>query len=163
MSIDWEGAAPHLLSENGPSRLRLVLRIRSQSISSLTSFIVTNEVTTSAHLAVCTHAVLISCSGYAHLPAFRLLALEVTHEPLTISQHPHPRLMAHGLSSVITGVLTAALRRFVCLHRVSFGDSVGLRVYVEDKPIYWPLTIGLIRDAQAERGAGVSRWCPLWG
>ena len=113
--MDWEGAAPHLLSENGPSRLRLVLRMKSQSTLSLTFFIVTKEMTTSAHLAVHTHAVLISCSGYAHLPAVRRLALEVAHKPLTISQDPHPRLLAYGSSTVITGVLTAGLRRFVCL------------------------------------------------
>ena len=34
-----------------------------------------------------------------------------------------------------------------------------MRVYVEDTPIDWPLTIELIRDAQAERGAEVDVLC----
>ena len=91
-------------------------------------------------------------SSYAHHPAARRLALEVAHEALAISQHPPLRPLAHGLSTVVTEVLaTFHLLR----HRVSFWDGVGLRVYVEGTPIDWPLTIELIRDAQAERGEWV--------
>src|SRR5258706_5693199 len=107
-------------------RLRLVRRMRSQSISSLTSFIVMNAVTTSAHLAVHTHAVLISHSSYARRPAARRLALEVAHEPLTISQHPHRRPLGLGSSTVITEVLRAGLRRFVCFGtEYLFGTALG--------------------------------------
>ena len=91
-----------------------------------------NAVTISTHLADHTHAVLTSCSSYAH----RRIALEVLRE---------------------------GLRRFVCFGTEYPWDGVGLRVHVEDISIDWPLTIELIRDAQAERGEWVSRWCPLWG
>ena len=131
--------------------------------SSLTSFIVTNAVATSAHLTVHTHAVLVSRSSYAHRPAARRLALEVAHEPLTNSQHPRPRPSALGPSTIITEVLGANLHRFVCFGTEYPWDGVGLGVHVEDTPGDWPLTIELIRDAQAERGEGVSRWYPLWG
>ena len=54
--------------------------MRSQSISSPTSFIVTDAVATSDHLAVHTLAVLVSHSSYVHRPAARRVALEVAHE-----------------------------------------------------------------------------------
>ena len=83
-------------------------------------------VTTSAHLAVSTHAVLISCSSYAHRPAARRLALEVAHEPLAISQHQHLRPLALRSSIVITEVLRAGLRRFVCSGtEYLFGTALG--------------------------------------
>ena len=121
------GAAPHLLSENGLRKLRLVRRMRSQSISSLTSFIVTDAVATSDHLEVHTLAVLVSHSSYVHRPAARHVALEVAHEPLTISQHLHPRPLAHGSSIAITEELRAGLRHFVCSGtEYLFSDNVGL-------------------------------------
>ena len=125
-------------------------RMRPQSISSLAPFIETSDVTMPAHIAVRTHAVLISCSSDAHLPAFRRLAFEAAHEPPTISQHPRPRLLAYGSSTVITGVLTADLRRFVCLSSSITLGGVRLRVYAEYTQINWPLFIELICDAQAE-------------
>ena len=70
-----------------------------------------NGVPTSAHLAVHTLAVLISCSSFAHRPAVRRLALEVVHEPLTIAQHLSLRPLALGSSTVVTEVLTRACRR----------------------------------------------------
>ena len=73
-----------------------------------------DAVTTSAHVEVNTDTALISCSSYAHRPAARRLALEVAHEPLVISQHQHPRPLEFGSSTIITEVLRAGLRRFVC-------------------------------------------------
>ena len=80
-----------------------------------------DAVTTSAHLTVPTHAVLISCSRYAHRPAARRLALEVAHEPLVTSQHQHPRPLAIRSSTVITEVLRAGLRRFVASAPIFLG------------------------------------------
>ena len=85
-----------------------------------------DAVTTSAHLAVPTHAVLISCSSYAHRPAARRLALEVAHEPPTISQHPQPRPLTLRPLTVITEVFRAGLRRFVCSGtEYLFGTALG--------------------------------------
>ena len=131
--------------------------MRSQSISSLTSFIVTDAVATSDHLAVHTLAVLVSHSSYVHRPAARRVALEVAHEPLTISQHLHPRPFAHGSSIVITEELRAGLRRFVRFGTEYLSGTTWSCEckYVEDIPIDWPLTIELVRNAQAERGEWV--------
>ena len=116
------------------SGLRLVHRMRSHSISSLTSFIVMNAVATSAHLAVHTHAFLMSCSSYAHRGAARRLALGVAHEPLTISQHPHTHPLDLGPLTDITEVLRAGLRRFACfgteyLFRTALGGEYMSKIH----------------------------------
>jgi len=72
------------LSFEDGNGLRLC-RVRIQSILSLTSFIVINALTASAHVPV-QHA------RRLHRPAVRRLYLEGAHEPMTITQHPlrHP-------------------------------------------------------------------------
>ena len=85
-----------------------------------------DTVTTSAHLEVNTHTALISCSSYAHRPAARRLSFEVANGPLVISQHPQPRTLALGSSTVITEVLREGLRRFVCSGtEYRFGMALG--------------------------------------
>ena len=119
MRIDWEGAAPHLLSENGPSRLRLLSY--EVQINPVPNILHRNERSDDISPSGGPHARRsYFLLGLCHLPAVRRLALEVAHEPLTISQHQRPRLLVHGSSTVITGVHTAGLRRFVCLAPSTF-------------------------------------------
>jgi len=75
-------------------------RVRIQSILSLTSFIVINALTASAHVPV-QHA------RRSHCPAVRRLHLEGAHEPMTITQHPLPHPLV-GPSTVIIEVIRRA-------------------------------------------------------
>ena len=92
-----------LLDEMG---LRLIIcRVRSQSISSLISFLVVNAVTASAHLTVHTRRsdfLLEHSLEHSRPPAVRRLAFEAAHKPLTITEHPLTRPLVLGSPTVIT-------------------------------------------------------------